>query len=91
MRSPAGEKRFDLGGGERVAGFDGGFAGHHVENFVQEFFLVQVEQFLFAAFQKFGEEFGGVEPLQEAWKCVNGDGIGADGGGFDAECGSSSG
>ena len=47
----AGQQGIDLGGGEGVAGFDGGFAGHHVEDFVQEFFLVQIEGFLLAAFQ----------------------------------------
>jgi hypothetical protein len=45
-----GQKRIDLGGRERVAGFDGGLAGHHVENFVEEFLLIQIEGFLFAAF-----------------------------------------
>ncbi len=37
----AGEQGVDLGGGERIARLDGRFAGHHVENFVQEFFLMQ--------------------------------------------------
>ena len=41
--------------------------------------------FLFAAFQKLGEEFGGVEPLKEAGEGVDGDGVGAEGRGFDAE------
>ena len=46
-----GQKRLDFPGGERVAGFHGGLAGHHVEDLVQQFFLVQIEQFLFAALQ----------------------------------------
>jgi hypothetical protein len=45
-----GQQRFDLRRCQRVAGFYGGFAAHHVEDFVQQFFTVQVEQFLLAAF-----------------------------------------
>jgi hypothetical protein len=81
----ASQEGIDFGGGEGVAGFDGGFAGHHVEHFVQELLLIQIEGFLLAAFQKLGEELGGVETLQEAGECVDGDGIGADCGSFDAE------
>jgi len=79
------EKRVDLGGGKGVAGFDGGLAGHHVQDLVEKFFVVQIEGLLFAALEKLAEEVGGVETFQEAGKRVNGDGIGTDGRGFDAE------
>ena len=74
----AGEERFDFAGREGVAGFDGGFAGHHVEDFVEEFFVVDVEGFAFAALEDFLEEFDGVQAVEEAGKGVDADGIGAD-------------
>ena len=79
------QKRLDLGGGKRVAGFDGRLACHHVEDLMQQFLVIEIEGLLFAALQKLAEEVGGVETFQKAGKCVNGDGIGTDGGGFDAE------
>ena len=61
----AGEQRLDLGGRQRVAGFDRGLAGHHVEHLVQQFFLVQVQQFLFAVLQQLAHELGRVELFEE--------------------------
>src|SRR5258705_5408510 len=46
---PAGEQGLDFGGGQGVAGLHRGLAGHHVEDLVEEFLLVQVEQLLLAA------------------------------------------
>src|SRR5438105_3147797 len=37
------EQRVDLCGGEWVARLDGGLAGHHVQDFVEDLLLVQVE------------------------------------------------
>jgi hypothetical protein len=80
-----GEEGFDHSGGEGVAGFDGGFAGHHVEDVVEEFFLGEVEDFLFAAFEEGGDEVGGVELGEEGGETEDGDLVGAGGCEVDAE------
>src|SRR4051812_23640176 len=61
----AGEQGFDLAGGERVARFHRGFAGHHVEHFVQQLFIVQVEQLLLAALEQFRDEPSRLETVEE--------------------------
>src|SRR5687767_13388466 len=40
------QQRRDLRGRQRVAGLYGGLAGHHVEDLVEQLFLVQVQQLL---------------------------------------------
>jgi len=81
----AGEQRFDLAGGERVSGFDGGFARHHVEDFVEHLLFGEVEELLFAALEEVGDELGGAEFFQKRWERMDGEGVGGEGGDFDAE------
>jgi hypothetical protein len=54
------QQSFDLTRRKRIACFDGRLAGHHVEDFVQEFFLMHVKRFLFAAFKQFSEKINRV-------------------------------
>ncbi len=79
------QQRLDLLRREGVARFHGRFAGHHVEHFVQEFFVAEVERFLLAAIEHVGEEFRRVKTLEEAWKRMDGDGSRPDRGGFDSQ------
>ena len=60
-----GQQRLDFCAGQRIACFDGGLARHHVENFVQQLFFMQVEQFLFTLFQQLADEVGRVEALEK--------------------------
>ena len=81
----AGEQRFDLGGGEGVAGFDGRLAGHHVQHLVKQFLIVQVKQFLFTPFEQFLDEPERFEAVQEGGEGVEGEGVEAEGGQFDPQ------
>src|SRR5256885_12207086 len=60
------QQRLDLALRERIARFHRGLAGHHVEDLVEQFFLVKIEQFLLAALKQLADELGGVELLQKA-------------------------
>lgn len=82
----AGEEGGDFVLGEGVAGLDGGFAGGHVEDFVEEFFAGEFG----AEFEEFVEEVAeevawGDFFIEEGGEGVDGEGLGVEGGDFDAE------
>jgi len=82
---PPGQQGLDLTLRQRVPGFHRGFAGHHVEDFVEQLFIVQVEQFLFAALEQLADEVAGVELFEEGRKALHGDAVRAERCDVDAE------
>ena len=80
-------------GGEFIAGFDGGFAGHHVEDVVECGFGglrgggVGVEVAFGGAVEEVGEEVVGIDVSieEEGGEGVKGQGLWADGLEFDAD------
>ena len=79
------QEGFDLAGRERVTGFDRGFAGHHVENLVQEFLMMEVKGFLFAALEEFSKKIKRVEAVEETREGMNADRAGPHRRRFNAE------
>ena len=71
---PPRQQRFDLALREWIAGLHRGLAGHHVEDFVQQFFLVQVEQLLLAALEKLADEISRLKLFEKRWKRLHRDG-----------------
>src|SRR5256885_8151939 len=69
------QQRLDLALRERIARFHRGLAGHHVEDLVEQFFLVKIEQFLLAALQQLADELGRIQLLQKAWEALNRNGL----------------
>jgi len=70
---------------ERITGLHGGFAGGHVEDFVEEFFRRQLAANFEEFIEKIAEEFARRDFGEQAGEGVDGDGLGVEVGDFDAE------
>jgi hypothetical protein len=81
----SGQQRFDLARGQGVAGLHRGLAGHHVEDAVEQFLLVEVVKLLFAPLEQLADELAGVQLLHERGEGVDRDTAGAEGRNFDAQ------
>ena len=79
------EQRVDFIRAEGIAGFDGGFAGHHVEGGMDERFVGLTAAGLDKPIKEIGDERPDVHSMQESGETLYGEGAWAEDGEVDAD------